>query len=246
MSGRMWISTTTYSKAYLGVAWKNRGELKDYERRGFAQFVYLTMCAHLEGLLADLIRQRLHSIKHMVIWERLPPMNLKQGDQTHSCELRPIYESLFRMADSLSDQSHNAPLQKLKETYNVLFSPPLTEVIGKELNEDLEALGALRNLFAHGRDLFLNFEGQFPQAYATLDSNPIELPAKRLKHAGIMKDLKITGSNHDEFHSAFYRDEALMYFYEAIEQIEEKVRANLTFLPEKAFPVINPLPKLQI
>lgn len=243
---RMWISTTIYSQAYLEVAWKHRGELKDYERRGFAQFVYLTMCAHLESLLAELIRQRLHSIKHMLVWEKLPPMNLNQNDQTHSCELRPIYESLFRMADSLSDQTHNAPLRKLKETYNVLFSPPLTEVISKELNEDFEALGDLRNLFAHGRDLFLDFEGEFPEGHATLDSNPIQRPALRLKCAEIIKDVKITQWNRNEFQSAFYRDEALMYFYNAVEQIEEKVRANLTFLPEKAFPVINPLPKLQI
>jgi hypothetical protein len=58
MKSRTWISTTTYSKAYLAVAWEKRHELKDYKRRGFAQFVYLTISAHLEGVLAELLSKR--------------------------------------------------------------------------------------------------------------------------------------------------------------------------------------------
>jgi hypothetical protein len=53
MESRIWISTTTYSKAYLAVAWERRKQLKDYEARGFAQFVYLTLSAHLAAVFAD-------------------------------------------------------------------------------------------------------------------------------------------------------------------------------------------------
>jgi hypothetical protein len=94
----------------------------------------------------------------------------------------------------------------------------------------------------HGRDLFLNFEGQFTKRYAALDSNPIQPPASRIKRAGIIKDLKITGSNDKEFHPAFYGDEVLLYFYDAVQEIEEKLRANLTFLLEKGFPLIDLTP----
>ncbi len=245
MGSRTWISTTLYSKRYLAVAWKHRAELQDYERRGFGQFVYLTLCAHVEGILADLVRKRIRSIRHMVRWESLPPMNFKLGEQKHLCDIKPLYESVFRIVDSIADQSHTAPLTKLVELHNVLFSPPLRDVIGKDLHEDLLALASLRNIFAHGRELFLEFDNSFGEsATATLDTNPIQRPALRLHRAGIIKDLQITGLNHDEFHSAFHSDGALLYFYTVVRQIEQKLIQNVTFLPEQQMWTVDPLPDL--
>lgn len=245
MASRMWISTTLYSKRYLAVAWKHRGELQDYERRGFGQFIYLTLCAHLEGILAELVRKRLHSITHMVRWETLPPMKLQQGEQTHACDLKPLYESLFGIVDSIANQSHTAPLTKLVDLHNSLFSPPLRDVVGKELHEDILALASLRNLFAHGREFFLEFDDGFAEdATATLNANPIQPSALRLHRAGIIKDLKITGQNHDEFHSAFYSDSALLYFYTSVQEIGQKLIQSVTFLPEKQLWTVDPLPDL--
>jgi hypothetical protein len=92
-----------------------------------------------------------------VRWEELPPAQLTIGRQKHVCDLKPVYESLFRVIAALEEQSHNATLNKLTELYNVLFSPSVREIVGKELHEDLLALASLRNLFAHGRDFFLEF-----------------------------------------------------------------------------------------
>ena len=72
--------------------------------------------------------------------------------------------------------------------------------------------------------------------YASLDSNPIQRPALRLHAAGIIKDLKIPDQTHDDFQSSFFADEALLYFYCAVEQIEQKLLDNVTFLPEKFMP----------
>lgn len=245
MPSRTWISTTTYSKAYLAVAWQARHQLKDYERRGFAQFVYLTMSAHLEGVLAELLRKRCHSLRYMVRWEALPPMQFTQNKQKHLCDMKPLYESLLRVVSALEDESHTATLTKLIELYNVLFSPSVRDVVGKELHEDLLALASLRNLFAHGRDFFLEFENPFNvSAYASLDSNPIQRPALRLHAAGIIKALKITGQTHGDFQSAFFADDALLYFYHAVDQIEQKLSEAVTFLPEKSFSILSRLPKL--
>jgi len=243
---RHWISTTTYSKAYLAVAWQTRGKLKDHERRGFAQFVYLTMSAHLEGVIAELLRKRYHSLRHMVRWETLPPVQYSKGEQKHVCDVKPIYESLLRIVGALEDESHTATLNKLIELYNVAFSPPLRDLVGNDLHDDLLALASLRNLFAHGRDFFLEFEDPFDvSAYASLDSNPIQRPAIRLYRAGIVKDLNITGQTHGEFQSAFYSDEALLYFYRAVERIEDKLSQNITFLPETGFWTLPRLPRLE-
>jgi len=110
----------------------------------------------------------------------------------------------------------------------------------------LLALASLQNLFAHGRDFFLDFENPFNvPAYASLDLNPIQRPALRLHAAGIIKDLKITGQTQDYFQSAFFADEALLYFYRAAKQIEEKLLENVTFLPEKFLRSVPKLPELQ-
>jgi hypothetical protein len=116
------------------------------------------MSAHLEGVLAELLRQRCHSLRSMVYWEALPPMQFTEGEQKHLCDLKPLYESLLRVVAALEDESHTATLTKLIELYNVVFSPGVRDIVGKELHEDLLALASLRNLFAHGRDFFLEFE----------------------------------------------------------------------------------------
>jgi hypothetical protein len=170
-------------------------------------------------------------------------MNFRQGEQTHACDIKPVYESLFRVVDSIAEESHTAPLGKLIELHNTLFSPPLRGVLGKELHEDVLALASLRNLFAHGRELFLEFDDPFA-GRATLDANPIQPPALRLHRAGIIKDLKITGQNHDEFHSTFYGDGALLYFYTAVQQVEQKLIESVAFLPEKQLWTVDPLPNL--
>jgi hypothetical protein len=149
----------------------------------------------------------------------------------------------FVLSISLADQSHTAPLNRLMEHHNMLFSPSLLDLLGKDLHADLLALAQLRNLFAHGREFFLEFDDPFA-GHATLDANPIQAPALRLHKAGIIKDLKITGQNHDVFQSAFYSDDALLYFHSAVRQIEQKLSANVTFLPEKRLWTVDPLPEL--
>ena len=245
MESRIWISTTTYSKAYLAVAWERRKQLKDYEARGFAHFVYLTLSAHLEAVFAELLRQRYFSVRGMVRWESLPPIQFTQGEQKHLCDLKPVYQSIIRVVEALDEETHTATLTKLIERYNVLFSPSVREIVGKELHEDLLALASLRNLFAHGRDFFLEFETPLSTARMSLDSNPIQSAASRLHAAGILKDLKITGQTHDDFQSSFFADEALFYFYRAVDQIEQRLLDNVTFLPEKSMRTVSKLPKLQ-
>lgn len=50
---KAFISTSLFSKSFLAKAWEARNELLDYEKRGFAQFVYLTICGHIESVLGN-------------------------------------------------------------------------------------------------------------------------------------------------------------------------------------------------
>lgn len=242
MTARAWISTTTFSKAYLLVAWKSRDQLKEYERRGFAQFFYLTICGHVEGLLASVIKSRLHSI-NMLRWYPIPPMQVEDGDTVHSCPFDPVVESMERIISTLGDEIDSAPLAKLIELHSKVFPQALSDIVGSDLHQDLLALAYLRNLFAHGRDLFMKFDNAFA-GKATLDKNPLQLPAQRLQAAKIIKDFNITGQNYNDFQAVFFGDEALLYFYRAVQDIEKKLRAFCTFLPETRLPTFPTLPDL--
>ena len=60
--GSISISTTVYSEKYILIAWKSRHQLTPYERRGFAHFMYLTISAHMEGVIAESIKKRCSSM----------------------------------------------------------------------------------------------------------------------------------------------------------------------------------------
>lgn len=245
MASRIRISTTVFSKAYLAIAWKSRDDLTDYEKRGFAQFFYLTICGHVESLLSSIIKRRVNSIKHMLHWDKLPPMQFKNEDKIHYCELEPLVESFLRILSIVADDTENAPLSKLIDLYSKVFSQSLKEVVERELYEDLTALASLRNLFAHGRDLFIEFDAHF-EGKATLDKNPLQKPAQRLHQVGIIRDFNITDQNYNDFQTLFFSNEALLHFYQAVQKIEESLMNSITFLPDKAMPFSQKLPDLEV
>jgi hypothetical protein len=245
MPARAHISTNTFSKAYLAVAWKSRNELQDYERRGFGQFFYLTICGHIESLLSVIIKQRVDSIKLMVRWDELPSWKYTVEGQVHNCKIDPLVESLWNIMSVMNSECENAPLGKLTELYNKVFSRKISEIIEKDLSDDLNALVSLRNLFAHGRDLFIDFDDSLEKG--NLDTSPLKKPAERLHLAGII-EISNLKSNLVEFHSAFYSDKALLYFYNSVQRIEKKLLSSMDFLPEKvSIPIylLSPLPDLE-
>jgi len=63
---------------------------------------------------------------------------------------------------------------------------------------------------------------------------------ERLSH----RERIIPGQTHDDFQSSFFADETLLYFYRAVDQIEQKLLDNVTFLPEKFMRTVPRLPKL--
>jgi RiboL-PSP-HEPN len=243
--------TSRYSTAFLASAWKSRGELEEIERFGFGQFMYLTLCAHLESFLSELICLRFKSISRILRWDELPHMQYKVQDQVHTCDLKPVTDSLLSIISSLLNKAQNAPLSNLTESYNMIFSPKLSELLEKDLYQDLEALTKLRNLFAHGRELYLEFHSDdiesLHDSSASLNSNPIQLPTQRLHAAGIINTLDITNLGEAEFRSDFYSDNALLYFYNAVKNIEEKLFESMDFFPEHfGWEIIRPLPHLEV
>lgn len=243
---RTFISTNTFSKAFLTKAWESRNELLEYEKRGFAQFFYLTICGHAESLLASIISRRLHFINISIKWDDLPPMQYQNSDATHECSLEPVIASIKQIANSLKNETESASLSRLIELHGRTFPQKLKDIVGAELSADLDALASLRNLFAHGRNLIMDFDVDENLDFkGTLDGNALMKPAQRLLKTGIIKNFDINGQNHHEFHAIFYGDEAMLYFYKAVLSIEEQLISSNTFLPEKYMRFYSKLPDLK-
>jgi hypothetical protein len=243
------ISTTIYSKAYLAKVWQDRSQLSEYERRGFAQFFYFTICGHLEALLAAYINARLGTALISIKWDNLGPMRFIDQGVEKLCSLDPVTTSIKSILARLRDDVEVAPLGKLTELYSTVFSKTIRETIGPELNDDLLALTSIRNLFAHGRNFSLEFKEPIldfampPEI--TLESHPLKAASERLRKASLIKDIEYNAMNHDELRSAFYCDGALLYFYEKVNEIEKMLVASQNFEPERFHLYLPALPVLK-
>lgn len=249
MSGhaRISTSTSTFSKSFLVKAWEARNELMDYERRGFAQFFYLTLCGHIESELSLVITLRLQLINRAFRGNTLPPMKWKIDEIEHEFPLDPLIQSISKITARLEAEVKSAPLNKLMdELFGRVFPEKLSKVVGTELFGDLQSLAKLRNLSAHGRDLTMEFEvDDFSDFKGTLDNNVLKQPAERLHHAGVINDFDINGNNYDDFLSIFYSDAAMRYFYNAAQGVEIKLRSLGMFPPEQSWHLRHPqLPPL--
>lgn len=232
--GRASISTTTYSRAYIQKVWQDRGSLSDYERKGFAQFIYLTIAGQIESAIASIIMARLNSITHLVQWDRLPMVTYMKADKKRLRLCRtPIVGSIDGLVEYIEKQISRAPYISLKEQYSSIFKSELKTLAGDKLFDDLEALFDLRNLFAHGRNLYFEFEGEFPLITGIIDKNPIKKAADRLVIAGILKTTKFTMQDYHVLQDKLYTDEAILYFYKSAMEIEDRLEASMFFEPEK-------------
>jgi hypothetical protein len=226
------IQTSDFGKAFLSRVWNDRNSLTERERRGFAQFVYLTVLGHLEFTISQHIHARIFTLLTGIDWEKLGPFThtFNQVEKTH--DSKPLGRTMRKMLDVINEKTQSASMGKLVEFHNEVFHNPILKRIGSDLQLDLDALIALRNIFAHGRDVWVEVEG-IPPGKGILDGNPIQKPAQRLLAAGILPNLTFNTMTHGEFTLRFYSDEALLYFYKKAQCIEAALLETMDFEPEK-------------
>jgi len=236
------VSTTTFSRAYLQRAWEQRNTLAEYERNGFAQFVYLTITGHLEASMVELMNRRIMYARSV-----LSPMragNCRWGEKAEapSVPTRPIHDSLMSLLAHFDRKIDKAALDGLIELFQDVFAVKLTDLLA-ESHQYLKALASLRNVFAHGRDFWIAF-GQDDQNALSLGRNPLQLPAQRLLAANVLTTLHFDAWTHPDFQKAFFSDAAMLYFLGKARHIEALLKTVLTFDPEKEVPLMVALPDL--
>jgi len=225
--------------------WQAREDLHPIERRGFACFFYVTVCGHLEAVIADVIKSRLKFVEHAIGWDSLPPMLCTTSAGTEDVPIDPISATVRTMAAALEAEVDTAPLSRLSQLYERVFPKSISDVLGPGLEADVKALGALRNLFAHGRDLTMEFAPASDTVFeGTLDRNALKSAAQRLHQAGVIPDFNITGLNYDDFFGRFFGDAALRHFHAVVQEADSRLRGACDFAPERAVAHIQSLPPL--
>lgn len=199
----------------------------------------------MEAVIAVVIKIRLTSIMHMQHWDRLEPMKVTINGQEHSCAPTPLVSSLMAILESTKNEVEVAPFEKLCRLYSQIFSRTVASVIGKELDQDMQALFKLRNLFAHSRDWYLELDSLDEGHRVHLDGNPLQLPAQRLQKAGIIDRLDFTGKNHPKLMEHLYSDGAMLFFYDQVKNADMCIRASVDHLPEKSMVYLSDLPDLR-
>lgn len=243
---RVSIPTGVYGRAFLVKMWEARDQLTAYERRGFAQFFYLTICGHLEAVLAGIIKGRLRSVELAIRWEQLPPMRYTSGATSGDYSVAPIVATLRRLSAAVQSEVDSAPLSRLTDLHVRVFGRSIASVLGPEMSADINALATLRNLFAHGRDLFMEFEGESHTEYqGTLDGNALKFSAQRLHQAGVIDGFNITGLNYDDFFGKFFSDAALLHFHRVVREAEVVLRRSTEFVPEQGVAPLRALDELR-
>ncbi len=155
--GRLGISTLVYSKAFISKAWAVRASMEEYERRGFFQFLYVTACGHAESILCNYLKAVLF----------LPLLTIRSATQfpvrvhtvdgiEHVISTEPEHRALQRVLQSTIDDIDRAPLARLEKLHETIVGKTIHDIIGSNRYDDLRGLVSVRNLLAHGRELYVN------------------------------------------------------------------------------------------
>ncbi|WP_156924402.1 hypothetical protein [Derxia gummosa] len=216
------------SHAFLSRIWQDREHLSETEYKGFVQFFYLMLCGHTECVIAEIIRIRLEHVKVAIRHSSVAPVQFKTGDHVETVSSAPLVDSVLQLTEAIRREAQTAPLRKLIELIPKVFPCKLKDVIGDSSVADLEALAALRNLFAHSRDFVVEFE---LSSSAISDLGPLEKPIKVLKSANLVSNEPFGGRNWNELVDAIHSDEALRYFYKAAQRIELEIYKLGTYGP---------------
>lgn len=237
--------TGMHAKAYLANAWKDRDSLSNSEKRGLSQLLYIVAFSHLENILSKIVRTRITTIKYHIIPKKAGFLKHTNNGISHEHSLQPALDSFTQLITIIEKECENAPLNIIINSFSKLFPSGISKYIGSNLNHDLEAIKDLRNLFAHGKDIVIYFEEPVDNvAHARPEDTQIFKPLSRLKAAGFINEISITGTSHVDYHDLLYSENSMKYFYEAIKKIEKELIDKCLMDHERTNIFVSPLPEI--
>ena len=204
----------TNSLSFLARTWKSSGELTPDQKRGLCQLTLLSIVAHIEDALRSLVIVRLRDAMALV--------PIEQASTTQAVRaMKSLLESLIGRVSTESTFS------KLKEYHDQLGSDTLQLVLGDQSYEDLQALGDMRNLLAHGRRFEGLWKGQ-NGLFAFTSTQAVRI-VKQLKSGGI--NISDNPSDQDFYTTwlpTLFSADSMKFWYDAATKIEGAILSKFT------------------
>lgn len=249
MAGRLTISTVVYSKAFISKIWTNRAEFEKYERRGFFQFLYVTACGHMESIISDYLKSVLQyplmSIKVMPD-VGFPCRDIVRNDIRSSVSMEYEQQAVERILEKTMGDIDKAPFDKLESFHRTIAGCSIRDIVGVELYDHIKGLVSVRNLLAHGRQLYIEMDESFC-ADVGFEQHPLENAIKSLRQVGLFVEEQARSLQPDDVTGLIYDDDAVVHFWNASAIIAEIYSARAA--QENLHPIGNfiyAIPKLDI
>lgn len=242
--GRLTISSLAYSIAFISKAWLERGMMTDYERKGFYQFLYIVACGHAEYVISQCLKNRLWlPIMEMRGTKNIPDREANLEGKPHKYSYEPFHRSVLRLLERQSDDLDKAPLNALESAHATILGSSIKNIIGDNLHQHLLGLASIRNVVAHGRELYIDLI-DIDKADLTFEQHPLEHAIKSLKSFGIFPDFP-EDAQPDEVKSVIFLDDSVRHFWNCSSEIGEiyrQINKEENVLGPFFFPALQKLP----
>ncbi len=204
------ISTIAYSKAFITKSWETRAQMLEYERRGFFQFLYVTACGHAESVICDHLKAILF----------FPLFDIRKATSSHerpmtidgtefSVSTESAQRAVQRILERTMKDLDKAPFDRIESLHKDIVGPSIRDIIGPDLHDRLIGLVSVRNLLAHGRELYVEINESFT-ADTTFERHPLENAIKSLRQAKLFSTEQADTYDAHEPQAVIYRDEAVV------------------------------------
>jgi hypothetical protein len=214
MQGKLGISSIVYAKAFIKGSWDKRASMEDYERRGFLNFLYITACGHAETVIADYLKSVLFiPIFGLTKTTDFPKRKVIEDGSENLVSTEPEQRAVQRLLERTTADLERAPMDRIESLHKTICGTTVREVVGPDLHDKLNGLLAVRNVLAHGRLLYVNFEDSgIPDS--TFEQHPFENAIKCLRQSGLF-NANAVPADANELYSVIYRDDVIRHFWNA-------------------------------
>lgn len=218
---RIGISTIAYSKAYITKSWENHAQMLDYERRGFFQFLYITACGHAESVICDYLKSILfHPLLDIKKATSFPDRKMTIGETELSVSTEPEQSAIRRILERTVEEIEKAPFDRIESLHKLIVGSSIRETIGPDLHDSLKGLVSVRNLLAHGRELYVEIDESF-SADTSFESHPLENAIKSLRQAKLFNTEQSDTYDAQDAKGVIYQDEVVRHFWNTSVEVGE-------------------------
>lgn len=218
---KLGISTITYSKAFIKKSWETHTQMLEYERRGFFQFLYITACGHAESVICDYLKSVLFfPLLDLRSTKSFPHRGMTIDGIEFLVSTEPEERAVQRILERTIEDLDKAPFDRIDSLHKTIVGLSIRDVLGSELHDSLKGLISVRNLLAHGRELYVGIDESF-SADTTFEQHPLENAIKSLRQAKLFNAEQADTYDIHEPQAVIYQDEAMRHFWNCSVKVGE-------------------------